>query len=195
MKILAIGTSNNRNSINRALAGYAAGLVEGAEVEVLDIQDYEMPLYSDEREQHFGQPLQARKFFQKIGQADALVIGFAEHNGSYTAAYKNLFDWTSRIDGKVFQGKPAIYLSTSPGAGGARSVLTAAVESAVFFGADVVDSLSVSKFYEVFDLQQGAMVDEVMAKRLRNMMSRLKDRVKEQSWVEHASETSGYPFK
>lgn len=195
MKILAIGTSNNRNSINRTLAHYAASLVDGAEVEVLDIHDYEMPLFSDERERHFGQPLQARKFFEKIGAADALVIAFAEHNGSYTAAYKNLFDWASRIDGKVFQNKPVVYLSTSPGPGGARSVLAAALESAPFFGAEVVDSLSVPKFHEVFDVKQGLMQDEITAKRLRLVMAKLAERLREDGWAELAAHTSGYPFK
>ncbi len=117
MKILAFGASNNRNFINRILATYAANLIEGAIVEAIDIHDYEMPIFSDEREELLGHPEAARAFFAKIDEADALVISFAEHNGSYTAAYKNLFDWASRIDSKVFQGKPAVYLATSPGAG------------------------------------------------------------------------------
>lgn len=182
MKILAIGASNNSNSINRTLAEYAAGLVEGAEVEVLDIQDYEMPLFSDEREQRFGKPLQARKFFEKIGNADALVISFAEHNGSYTAAWKNLFDWTSRIDIKVFQDRPTVYLATSPGPGGARSVLAAAEGSAHFFGADLIGSLSVPAFNEVFDKEQGRLHDEVTAKRLCLLMAKLEERLLEGNW-------------
>lgn len=82
MKILAFGTSNNRESINRSLASYAAGLVASAEVEILNINDYEMPLFSDEREHALGQPPQARAFLQKIAEADALVVSFVEHNGS-----------------------------------------------------------------------------------------------------------------
>lgn len=191
MKILAIGASNNRNSINRTLAEYAARLVGGAEVEVLDIHDYEMPLFSDEREQHFGQPLQARNFYQKIGKADALVISFAEHNGSYTAAYKNLFDWTSRIDGKVFQGKPVVYLATSPGPGGARSVLAAAEQSAPFFGAELIASLSVPGFHAVFDREQGKMHDEVAAKRLGLVMAKLEERLKGEGWPHNNTQTGG----
>ena len=189
MKILAIGASNNSNSINRTLAVYAAGLVEGAEVEVLDIQGYEMPLYSDEREQRFGQPLQARNFFKKIGGADALVISFAEHNGSYTAAWKNLFDWTSRIDIRVFQGKPTVYLATSPGPGGARSVLAAAEGSAPFFGADLVGSLSIPGFHSVFDNEQGRLHDEITAKRLRLLMAKLEERLQEENWSRHKAKS------
>jgi NAD(P)H-dependent FMN reductase len=50
MKVLAFAASNNKQSINRTLAAYAAGLMDNADVEVLDINDYEMPIFSDERE-------------------------------------------------------------------------------------------------------------------------------------------------
>ena len=81
------------------------------------------------------------------------MISFAEHNGSYTAAYKNLFDWTSRIDMKLFQNKPMVLLATSPGPGGAGTVLTAASGSAPYFAADVKGVLSVPSFYKNFDAE------------------------------------------
>ncbi|MGS0726904.1 NADPH-dependent FMN reductase, partial [Shewanella sp. 0m-11] len=114
MKLLAFAASSSTKSINKQLATYAASLVQGAEVEILDINDYEMPLFSQDREEELGHPELAQQFFAKIGEADAIIISFAEHNGSYTAAYKNLFDWTSRIDMKVFQNKPMLLLATSP---------------------------------------------------------------------------------
>jgi len=159
MKILAIGTSNNAKSINRTLASYTASLVTNADVDVLDIADYEMPIFSDVREQELGQPEQAREFVQRIKEADALVLSFAEHKGSYTAAWKNLFDWASRIEKKVFQDKPVIYLSTSPGPGGAASVMKTAVESAPFFGAHVVESVSVPSFHENYDPEDGTFTN------------------------------------
>jgi len=152
MKILAFGASNSKQSINRQLANYAANLVAGAEVELLDLNDYEMPLFSIERELALGQPELALAFRQKIAEADALVISFAEHNGSYSVAYKNLFDWTSRIDGKVFQSKPVVYLSTSPGGRGGAGVLAAAANSAPHFGAELIASLSVPSFFDNFDV-------------------------------------------
>ena len=177
MKILAFGTSNNRRSINRTLATYAAQLVEGATVEVLDIADYEMPIFSDEREQALGQPPQAKAFFQKITDAEALVISFTEHNGSYTAAWKNLFDWTSRIDTKVFQGKPALFLATSPGPGGAANVLAAAVNSAPYFDANVISSLSVHSFHENFDEEAGHISHPGIQRRLRRTTRMLGNKV------------------
>ena len=175
MRILAIGTSNSRDSINRELAAYAAGLVSKAEIEVLDINDYELPIYSIEREQLLGQPLQARRLFRKIGEADALVLSFVEHNGSYTAAWKNLFDWLSRIDNAVFQHKPAVYLSTSPGPGGAASVLAAAVNSAPFFAAEVVASMSVPSFHENFDRETKELRNPEFRQELKQAMARLSE--------------------
>jgi chromate reductase, NAD(P)H dehydrogenase (quinone) len=177
MNILAFGASNNRQSINRTLATHAAHLVEVARVKVIDIADYEMPLFSDEREQALGQPLQARSFFEEIASADAIVVSFAEHNGSYTAAYKNLFDWTSRISQKVFQGKPVVYLSTSPGPGGAGSVLASAIASAPFFGADVIASLSVPSFQNNFNLEQNQWVNPEIRQALETVMEQLADAV------------------
>lgn len=152
MKLLTFAASSSSKSINKLLAGYAASLVENAEVEVLDINDYEMPLFSQDKEAILGQPDEAKAFYKKIGEADAIIISFAEHNGSYTAAYKNLFDWTSRINQKLFQNKPMVLLSTSPGPGGAATVLNSAVTSAPYFDGNVKASLSIPSFFDNFDV-------------------------------------------
>jgi len=175
MKILAFAASSSRNSINKQLVTYAASLLKkampDAEVEILDINDYEMPLFSEDREQELGQPDAATRFFNKIGVADALLIAFAEHNGSYTAAYKNLYDWTSRIDPKVYQGKPMVLLATSPGPGGASSVLATAKTSAPFGGGDVKADLSLARFYDLFDTETQQLTDVDAQARLEAALS------------------------
>lgn len=160
MNILTFAATSSSTSINLSLAKYASSLVKDAEVEVLDINDYEMPLFSEDKEKQLGQPELAKKFFDKIGKADAIIISFAEHNGSYTAAYKNLFDWTSRIDQKLFQNKKMVLLSTSPGPGGAANVLNTAVTSAPYFNGNVTGSLSIPSFYDNFDLEKNTLTSE-----------------------------------
>ena len=76
--IIAFAGSNSKTSINKQLATYAASLVEGAEVEILDINDYEMPIFSQDREEKLGQPELAQQFFAKLGAADGIIISFAE---------------------------------------------------------------------------------------------------------------------
>ncbi|TDO97303.1 NADPH-dependent FMN reductase [Marinomonas balearica] len=170
MKLLAFAASNSKKSINKQLATYAASLVEATEVEILDINDYEMPIYSPERNEE-GIPELATKFFNKIGEADGIIISFAEYNGSYSAAFKNIFDWVSRIDMKVYQNTPMVLLASSPGGAGAANVLASAVGSAPYFAADVKGSLSVPKFYDVFDLEAGKIKDEDLDAELKKTLA------------------------
>ena len=171
MKILAIPASNSRKSINKDLINYAASLLGQHDVEVININDYEMPIYSSDLEEAYGVPDQATRFFQKIQQSDALLISYAEHNGNYTVAYKNLFDWTSRVDMKVYQGKPTIMLSTSPGPGGAKSVLGLATESAHFFDGQVKASLSIPSFYDNFDQDKGELTNPELISKLKTTLA------------------------
>lgn len=173
MKLLAFAASSSSKSINKQLATYAASLVSGATVEILDINDYEMPLFSQDKEEVLGQPEQAKAFYAKLGQADAIIISFAEHNGSYTAAYKNLFDWTSRIDQKLFQNKPMVLLATSPGPGGANTVLTAASGSAPYFAGDVKASLSLPSFFDNFDSEKQVISNPAILDQLQSALAQL----------------------
>ena len=178
MKILAFAASSSRQSINKQLLTYAArllhdGLVDGAAVEIIDLNDYEMPIFSIDRENESGIPLQAHDFFAKIGEADALLISFAEHNGQYTAAYKNIFDWTSRINKRIYQDKPAVLFSTSPGLGGGGNVLKTAVASGRFFGYDVKASLSIPSFHQNFDAASLALSNADLDEAFRGALTAL----------------------
>ncbi|MFT5463997.1 MAG: chromate reductase, partial [Planctomycetota bacterium] len=172
INLLAFGASTSRSSINKQLVSYAAGLVSGAVVEVVDLNDYELPLFSVDVEQELGSPENAVHFFEKIGKADALLISFAEHNGCYAAAFKNLFDWCSRISPKVYQGKPVVMLATSPGGRGGATVLELATKAAPFFGADLRGSLSIPTFGEHF--KDGAVVTPEIHTALSDVVNKLR---------------------
>lgn len=66
MKIIAFAASSSRNSINKQLVTYAASLYAGAEVEVLDLNQYELPLFSVDKEQELGKPQLAQDFLLKL---------------------------------------------------------------------------------------------------------------------------------
>ncbi|KKJ75362.1 NADPH-dependent FMN reductase [Kiloniella litopenaei] len=177
MKILAFAASSSRKSINKTLVTYAGEqlkeLRDDVTVEVIDINDYELPLFSTDREEELGQPQLAHDFYNKIKESDGLIISFAEHNGSYTAAYKNLFDWASRIDVKVFQNKPSLFLSTSTGQGGAGSVLKSAETSAPFFGADLKAALSIPSFEDNFDRTNNQLTNVELKQKLNDALFKL----------------------
>ena len=174
MKILSIPASNSGTSINRQLLTYAKAIIEESspevEVEMVDINDYELAIYSPEREEAGGIPDKAKELFDKIGAADAIMMSFAEHNGSYTAAWKNTYDWASRVDQQVYQQRPVLMLAASPGPRGGAGVLGAATMSAPFFGAELVGSLGVGTFYEAFDEK---LVDQEADAELRALVEAL----------------------
>lgn len=178
MKILAFAATTNTQSINRQIVDYATriladGPVGDVVVDTVDLNDFEMPIYSEDRQRDGGIPQLAHDFFAAIGAADAVLISFAEHNGFYTAAYKNLFDWTSRIDMKVYQGKPAVLFSTSVGGGGGGNVLNTAVMSGQFFGYDVVASLSIPSFHSNFDTATGSISNDDLDAQFRAALATL----------------------
>ena len=151
MKIIAFGASSSKQSINKQLATWVAEHVPG-ESKILDLNDYEMAIYSIDREKMDGIPALAQQFKQEINQADGIIISFAEHNGSYSAAFKNIFDWISRLEKPIWSDKPMFLLSTSPGPRGGKGVLATAVSSFPHQGGNVVASFSLPGFHRSFNL-------------------------------------------
>lgn len=174
MRLLAFAASSSKTSINKKLVTYAASLLDGAVVEVLDLNNYELPLFSVDKEAELGSPELAAEFFTKICDCDAMIISFAEHNGSYTAAWKNLFDWCSRIDKKLYQNKPMVMLATSLGGRGAQTVLGTAVASAPRFAGDVRASLSVPSFQENFNVESGTITNKELLDQLKEAVETLR---------------------
>ncbi len=172
-RILAFGASSSKKSINKRLATYAASLVEGAELDLLDLNDFEMPIYSIDREQADGIPKRAVRFKEHIQKADAIIISFAEHNGTYTVAYKNILDWATRVEKNMWQDKPMVLLSTSPGGRGGQRILEIAVSSYAYLNGKVVGSLSVPLFNDNFSGDK--LVHEDLDKQLKSLVLQLVD--------------------
>jgi chromate reductase len=153
--IIAFGASSSKNSINKQLAIHAANLFENAIVEVLDLNDFEMPLYCIDKETESGIPQLAYDFVSKIAVADIVVISFAEHNGVYTTAFKNIFDWVSRVNNKFLLDKDLLLLSTSNGIRGASTVLEIAKNRLPFHGGIIKGVFSLPNFNDNFNSENG----------------------------------------
>lgn len=162
-RIIAIGASNSKNSINKKFAYWAACKVKDAEVELIDLNNYEMPLYSSDLEKENGIPEVVIKLKNKLYTADGFVISLAEHNGNYTAAFKNLQDWLSRVERKVWGDKPTLLMTAAPGKLGGKSVLNFAKASFPIMGAKVVADFSLSNFYSNFNERDGITDTELLA--------------------------------
>ena len=169
-KIIALGASNSRKSINKDFAAWAATQIGNAEIEVLDLNNFEMPIYGIDRETESGIPQLALDFKNKVKTADAIIISYAEHNGSYSAAFKNIIDWVSRIEKGIWANKPALLLATSPGPRGAIGVLNAATSAFPHHGGQLIGSFSLPSFYQNF---KAGILDESLATQFQNEISKL----------------------
>jgi NAD(P)H-dependent FMN reductase len=160
-KILAFGASNSKNSINKAFATFAASQIRDVDVQIIDLNDFEMPIYSIDIEKESGIPEPAWRFKDIIKDSDAIVISFAEHNGHYTVAFKNIFDWVSRIDRNIWMNKPMFLLATAPGPRGAKRVLESAIFDMGRKNGEIVASFSLPSFRENFSSDSGILDAEL----------------------------------
>jgi len=157
-QVLVFGASNSKKSINKQLAVSAARELKEAKSEVIDLNDFPLPMYGIDEETQNGIPEKAQQFNELLIKADGIIVSLAEHNGSYSAVFKNLFDWLSRIDKKVWKEKPLLLMSTSPGGRGGMNVLNAAKATFPRMGAKSMAVFSLPSFGQNF--QEGSIVEE-----------------------------------
>lgn len=158
MNIIAFGASTSKQSINQKLATYVAGEIDGHQVKILDLNDYDLPIYSIDRQEQDGFPAAAEAFLAEIQAADGIVVSLAEHNLNFSAAFKNLLDWLSRIDMKFLAGKKLLVLSTSPGGYGGGNVMEVGLKYFGVAGGEVVSNYSLPSFHSNF--QEGVVINE-----------------------------------
>ena len=142
-RILAFGGSLRNDSFNQKLAAIAAeGAREaGAEVTLISLRDFPMPLFDQDLEAEIGKPAEAKRLKALFLTHQGLLIASPEYNSSYSAALKNAVDWVSRGDGpdeppiSALAGKSAVLMAASPGG--------SAVSGASFpFGCSLATSVS-----------------------------------------------------
>ncbi len=172
MKIFAFAGSVSSTSINRELVKFVLKSFKDDDINLIDLNDYSMSVFSVDLEKK-GFPEEAHLFLKQIEDCDAIICSLAEHNRSYTAAFKNIFDWASRINVKVFQNKPMLLMSTSPGGYGGGNVMNAAKTFFPNFGAEIKETFSLPKFYENFDLESG-IINPDMLTELQNKIESFK---------------------
>ena len=154
-KIDAFGASSSKNSINKEFSYFAAKQIDNAVINLLDLNDFEMPIFSIDSEKEHGIPKLAYEFKLNLKKADGIIISFAEHNGAYTAAFKNIFDWISRVEKIVWYNKPMFLLATSDGSRGGLSVLEISHNRISRGTPNIIPKFSLPNFYENFNTKTG----------------------------------------
>lgn len=166
-KILAIGGSMRKGSFNKKLTKIAAAGARkaGADVTIIDLNEYRLPLYHGDEEEVNGLPEKAKELKKLFIESDGFLFSSPEYNSSVSGVFKNVIDWVSRPEDSdpyylvAFKGKTAAIMSASPGAlGGLRGLvhLRAILNN---IGVMVIpDQLSVSKANEAFN-NEGQLKD------------------------------------
>ncbi len=166
-RILAFAGSTRKESFNARLVRIAAegARSAGADVTVLDLNDYPLPLFDQDLEQEQGMPENAAKLKQLFLDHDGLLIASPEYNSSITPLLKNTIDWVSRpAEGEsplaAYRGKVSALMAASPGGlGGLRGLVhVRSILSSI--GVIVLpDQIAVPRAFEVFD-DTGKLKDE-----------------------------------
>jgi len=159
-KVLAFAGSNSSKSINFELLNYVSNRIQGHKVKIQQFQQYELPIYSADREIEKGIPVNVKIINRIIAEHDALVLAVNEHNGHVSAYFKNMFDWLSRLDRNFLAGKKILLISTSTGKRGAASALEYTKGILPRFGGEVIESFSLPSFRDNF--KDGKVQNEVL---------------------------------
>jgi chromate reductase len=131
-RILAFAGSLRTNSYNKRLASIAAEAARsaGAQVTLIDLLDYQLPLFNEDDETADGLPENAKKLKALFRNHHGFLISAPEYNSSITGVLKNTIDWVSRAEADdepslvAYTGKTCALMSASPGAlGGLRGLV------------------------------------------------------------------------
>jgi len=161
-KILFLAGSNSSKSINHKFVSFAASQVAGQNVEIIKLTDYALPMFGEDIEREKGYSANLKMLYNKIREADALVISVNEHNGMVSAYFKNTIDWLSRLDRNFLDGKKVMLMSTSNGRRGAASALEYTKSILPRFGAIVVESFSFPSYSHNFSEENQSISDEIL---------------------------------
>lgn len=177
-KILAFAGSTRTDSFNKKLVKIAATGAKdaGAEVTVIDLLDFSMPLYDGDLEQKEGIPQNARKLKDLMISHHGFLISAPEYNSSISGVLKNTIDWTSRqSEGEqplaCFQNKVAGIMSASPGTlGGLRGLVHVRSILGNIGVLVTPHQIAVSKAHEAFDAD-GSLKDKKQESQVKKIGS------------------------
>ncbi|MEX0275512.1 MAG: NADPH-dependent FMN reductase [Flavobacteriaceae bacterium] len=162
-KILAFAGSNSSTSINFQLVRHTTRLIQGHEIQLLDMSQMPLPIFSEDLEREEGYPHLIERLKTDIDSADGVILSTNEHN-SYPSAYtKNVLDWLSRVERNFLGDKPVLLMSTAPGKRGGIGALGALEGMLPRFGGRIAATFSLPVFKDHFDPTSG-ITDEGLAR-------------------------------
>ena len=168
-KIIAFTASNSSTSINKKLINYTSTIIPNAEVNVIDLREFELPIYGVDLEKEIGVPENIKNLIALFEGVDGVIVSTPEHNGLMPAFFKNTLDWLSRSGVKYLEGSKLIVLGTSPGRGGAQKGIDAVAKVMPYGGGELLGTFSLPQFNENF--VDGKIVNEEMNAELKTLVA------------------------
>lgn len=176
-KILAFAGSYRENSYNKRVLNIAVEGARdaGADVTVIDLRDFPMPVYNNDDVDSSGFDSNALRLQDILNEHDGFLIASPEYNGSLPGGMKNAIDWASRANDKykmyeVFKGKTAAMITASPGGFGGLRCLGHLRGVLTIMGIWVLPSeIAVSSVASKFDGDSPEMTDEKMRSALKDL--------------------------
>lgn len=180
-RILVFSGSLRIGSYNQKLAALAAEAAHhaGAEVTLISLRDYRLPMFDADLEEAEGKTEAARKLKEMFIRSDGFIIASPEYNSGMTGALKNTIDWVSRADSEeeppllAFSGKSAAIIAASPGNyGGARSLAQLRILLENIKVHVIEGEVTVPKAYEAFT-DDDRLVDGNQMAALKQLVGKL----------------------
>ena len=180
VEVTALAGSTRVGSYNRLLVEEAASIARqrGAKVNVVDLADYPLPIYSEDFERVHGMPANAKKLRRLILRSQAVMIATPEYNGAVPGLLKNVIDWLSRSeDGtssrEAFKGRFFAIMSASPGKGGGKNGAANLKQIIEWIGGSVIpSSVAIADAGDAFDAK-GLLIRPGDKEALENEISTL----------------------
>ena len=165
-RILAFAGSLRKDSYNKKLVAIAAQGARdaGADVTLIDLADYPLPLFDEDCEREQGMPENGKKLKQLFLEHDGLLISSPEYNSGFSAVLKNAIDWVSRsAPGEkplsAYVGKTAALIAASPGGfGGLRGLVPLRMLLGNIQVLGIPDQIVIAQAHEAFALD-GSLKD------------------------------------
>ncbi len=180
-KILAFAGSTRNLSYNKRILKYAVEGARhaGAEVTVIDLKDFPLPLFDGDLEKEEGKPENAQKLFDLFLEHHGLLIASPEYNSAISGVLKNTIDWVSRPVPHMkplaaFDNKVAALMAASPGAmGGLRGLASLRLILGNIKVIVLPDQVGVPKVADIFDGDDDKINDENKIHALHHLGKRL----------------------
>jgi len=176
-KILAFAGSSRKDSLNKKLLKVVAAGAEdaGAELTLVDLAEFEMPLFNQDLEAEWGMPDKAGEFKRLMIEHDGFLIASPEYNSAFSPLLKNTLDWASRAENDdepslvAFKDKSAGIVATSPGGlGGIRGLVYLRMLLGNLGVIVMPEQQAVPNGFHAFN-DDGSMVDEKLEIRVRRL--------------------------